>query len=94
MKLPKTQDQLQDLLEEAQMAGERAALLTQLRNTLRELGYVPDDNAQLARLVSEREAAVLALKDVCATHGSTNWDSTLHLGDVINKHLARYLDEA
>src|SRR5882762_7351463 len=57
--------------------------------------YVPEpldnDNRELNALRDERSDAVKALRDICATHGDNDWDDKLHLGDVIEKHLHRYL---
>lgn len=45
-----------------------------------------------ARWVSEREQAVAILRQVCEKHGDNEWDETLHLADVVEKHLWRHLE--
>jgi predicted secreted protein len=46
-----------------------------------------------ARLIAEREMAIIALRRVCTDHGDSDWDDDLNLSDIIEKHLARYLDD-
>ncbi len=95
MKLPKTEEELQDLLEESYINGERHEKLNQLRNALRDLGYEAGEDivAQLSRVVSEREETIIALRQVCQDHGSTDWNHTLHMADIVNKHLANHLNQ-
>lgn len=40
----------------------------------------------------EREDIVIALRSLCGRFGDNDWPDSLHLGDVIEKHLARYLE--
>lgn len=42
----------------------------------------------------EREEAVARLRWLCEEFGDQDWDDNLHLADVIDKHLGRYLYEA
>ncbi len=44
-------------------------------------------------LICEREDVVAALRSLCAVHGDNDWTPELHLADVIEKHLARHLEE-
>lgn len=37
-------------------------------------------------------ARPLSLRSVCEDHGDNDWESDLHLADVVEKHLARHLD--
>ena len=71
-------------------AGQRQAWLSMLNECLRQLGHEDAAVAQV-RWVSEREAAVSQLRQLCASHGDNDWDERLHLADVIEKHLARHL---
>jgi len=41
------------------------------------------------RLRAERAAAVEMLRIECAEYDDNDWPSTLHLADIIEKHLAR-----
>jgi predicted secreted protein len=36
---------------------------------------------------------VAALRRVCADHGDNDWDTNLNLVNVVDKHLARYIDQ-
>lgn len=76
--------------ETAYIQGSQQAWLTMLRECLRQLGADhPDANA--ARWAVERAETVLMLRTVCAEFGDNDWPDTLHLADVIEKHLARHL---
>ncbi len=68
--------------------GYRAALTSTLRQTIRALEY---EDTLVAALVVEREETIQALRNVCEDHGDNEWDESLHLADVIDKHLGRYL---
>lgn len=70
--------------------GSRAAWSAMLQMCLRELGYTSPDTH---RLISEREAAIAELRQVCAVYGDNDWHSNLHLADIIEKHLARHLGD-
>lgn len=85
-----SEDKLQELKEQAWLQGERAALIRQLSNVLKELSY--DDTFTKEQLIKEREETISALRSICDKHGDNNWDEDLHLADVINKHLAKYLN--
>jgi hypothetical protein len=39
----------------------------------------------------ERADTLLQLREVCGDFGDNDWPNELHLGDVIDKHLARHL---
>ncbi len=82
--------------EQAWVAGNRSAWREMLARCLTELGYEcrpPGTTVELARVVSQLEQARAALRDICARHGDNNWTNDLNLRDVIDKHLARHLDE-
>jgi hypothetical protein len=72
------------------LLGYRAAKQAQLADALQWLGY---SGQSVEALASEREAAVRALRAVCADHGDNDWPDNLHLADVIEKHLHRHLTE-
>lgn len=67
-------------------SGSRAAWLSMLHTCLRELG-VDDPVAGQARWVSEREQTVAMLRQVCGRYGDNDWPDTLHLADVVDKHM-------
>lgn len=71
--------------------GERMAWLSMLKTCVRELG-IGDPAAEGARWISEREQTVQMLRSACEHHGDNDWPESLHLADVVNKHLLRHLD--
>jgi hypothetical protein len=85
-----------DETERAWAEGHRAALRGVLGHVLGNLNgdREGDRDAALARAVAELEDVRSALRRICATHGDNDWEDTLHLGDVLEKHLERHLDEA
>lgn len=70
----------------------RAAWSRMLQECVRELGY-DDPEAQKTRWILERGAAIAQLRDLCGRFGDNEWPDNLHLADVIEKHLGRYLSE-
>jgi hypothetical protein len=70
--------------------GGRAATLSMLQHCIQRLGYTDPETGKVA-WVLEREAAIATLRQVCEHHGDNDWPTSLHLSDVIDKHLARYL---
>lgn len=70
-------------------AGARGAWVAMLSLCLERLGYA--GAAHRWAWVEEREAAVAALRTLCAEHGDNDWPDDLHLADVIEKHLGRYI---
>ena len=77
--------------EQSYIQGSRAAWTTMLRSCLANLG-IDGSEADRTRWILEREAAIAALRRVCRKHGDNNWDEDLHLADIIEKHLGRYLE--
>jgi hypothetical protein len=76
------------------LRGNRAAWLRLLGQCLINLGYDPKgQNRSREALIAEREEAIVQLRMTCDQHGDNNWPETLHLADVIEKHLARHLEE-
>lgn len=76
--------------EKAYVRGERMAWVTMLQECIKNLGYDSSESAQ-ARWIAERELAIAALRRVCAAHGDNDWDPSLHLADILEKHLDRHL---
>lgn len=79
--------------EQSYERGRKSAHIGTMQNSLRALGFDSAKAAELARVgwIEERQAAVNALRDLCETFGDNDWPDNLHLGDVIEKHLARHL---
>jgi hypothetical protein len=77
-------------VEQAWLAGNRAAWASMLRLCIRELGY---EGRMLESLVIEREATVVALRGACKEHGDNDWTNDVHLADVVENHLRRHLDD-
>ena len=78
--------------EASYIEGQRQVRTRLLADCIRELGYGKDTDAGLAKLIVEREEAIAQLRRVCETHGDNDWDENLHMGDIIEKHLGKYLD--
>jgi hypothetical protein len=78
--------------ETAYRDGQRSVLRRQLAAILRELGYDGPEQTEHG-WIEEREAAVAKLRSVCSEHGDNEWPDELHLADVIDKHLARHLEQ-
>lgn len=72
------------------LQGRTAAFHIMLTTILREL---PAAESSHARLLAERTATLLLLRDICATYGDNDWPDDAHLADVIEKHLIRNLEE-
>jgi len=52
------------------------------------------DDKRFASLILERSEAIAVLRDICDEYGDNDWDDSLHLADIIEKHLRRNLDDA
>lgn len=76
--------------EVAYTQGSRMAWLQMLRRCLQELGYEGPE-VRAAAYAAEREETINRLRTICHDFGDNDWPETLHLGDVIEKHLARHL---
>lgn len=77
-----------ELLEEHYARGRRMAWRSLLGTACRELGY-DDLEVQHASWIQEREDVTLILRQLCEKYGDLEWNTNLHLGDVIEKHLFR-----
>lgn len=80
-----------DSEETAYLQGQRAAWLSVLRKALHELDYdysVGPDHYWIV----EREEAIQKLRELCRKHGDNDWPDGLSLADIIENHLADYLD--
>lgn len=69
--------------------GSNAEWRSILAEAIRHLG--PEGTAEQWRL--ERADTVAALRTICDELGDNDWPDDLHLADVINKHLVRYLHD-
>ena len=76
--------------EDSYEQGSRMAWRLMLQKCCQELGY-DDPEAGKVRWIVERQEALNALRSVCADYGDNNWESSLHLADIIDKHLHRNL---
>lgn len=90
MEITITEEKLQELNDQHYLMGQRAALLNQMRNSLREMGY--NEEFTKERMIMEREDAINALRSICMEHGDNDWNEDLHMADIINKHLGNYLE--
>lgn len=76
--------------ETAYEQGNRAAWQSLLSLALKNLGY-DSPEATGSRWAVEREAAIQSLRSLCRDHGDNEWDESLHLQDIIEKHLGAHL---
>ena len=76
--------------EEDYIRGSKTAYRNMMIACMKELS--DDENINEARLLAERDEAISRLREVCAKHGDNEWDDNLHLADIIEKHLWRYLN--
>lgn len=76
--------------ERGYVRGSRMANVLMLGHVLRHLGY-DDPEADKTKWISEREAVIRELRTLCEEFGDNEWPESLHLGDVIEKHLSRHL---
>jgi len=67
--------------------GERLAWFRILGQSVQALGGEGD--AERWRL--EREEAIMVLRGLCEHFGDNDWNESLHLADVIDKHLGKHL---
>lgn len=73
--------------------GQRVAYSSILKTCCISLGYhVP--GAHKAVCIAEREEAIAKLREICEEFGDNEWESDLHLADIIEKHLYRHLTVA
>ena len=78
--------------ERAYIQGQQATWRTLLGQACRELG--PDSaEATAERWRIERSDAIRILREVCSHFGDNDWPDNLHLADIIDKHLWRYLGD-
>ncbi len=84
---------MNDNQEQKYIQGSRAAWRQMLQLSLANLGY-PDQEVQKTSWILEREGIIAQLRDVCDSFGDNDWDDTLNLGDVIEKHLGRHLSSS
>lgn len=85
-----TLEEIEEIKEQSWVNGERSALKNQLGQALKGLMY--DKEFTREKLIKEREEIIAALRDICNDFGDNDWDEELYLPDVIEKHLARHLN--
>lgn len=78
--------------EEFYTQGQRAVWLSFLQECLKNLGYHSPETGQ-AKWILEREETIAKLRELCGEFGDNDWDASLHLADILEKHLAKYLYE-
>ena len=79
---------LEQKLEEAYQNGRSALAVSLVKELKRDLPAPAPDSRSI-----ERFETVLALRRICGEFGDNDWPDTLHLVDVIEKHLERHLHE-
>lgn len=82
-------DNEQELYDRGYIEGQRRMYLAMLSQALAGLGIdSPEWTAN--RWAAERAEVVAMLRRECEEFGDNDWADTLHLSDVIEKHLLRY----
>ena len=81
----------QDQLDQRYNEGQRAAWSRMLIHCKGELGYGAPDSRSVEAFIIEREAAIAQLRSLCEAFGDNGWEPSLHLADIIEKHLGRHL---
>lgn len=89
---------IENARDEGYKVGHRMAWQQLLQTAICELrgdGISLDEPAMaLAVATLQLERCRAALRQVCRIYGDNDWSDDLDLGDVVEKHLHRYLDEA
>ena len=75
--------------EQCYEQGERSVWRQLYSLALDELGYTTTESP--GRWVKEREDAIALLRQMCVDHGDNEWDESLHLADILEKHLWGHL---
>lgn len=88
--MKKTKPGREDLDDAAYTNGSERAWLTMLGEAMKHLGY-EHPAVQASKWAVERADTIIALRRICADHGDVDWDESLYLVDIIEKHLAPYL---
>jgi hypothetical protein len=84
-----------DTYEQGYIEGRNKAYRHTLLHIARELGIFSkeDPAVQLAHAIDERARAIKALRGICEKLGCNDWSDDLDLGDIIEKHLARTIED-
>lgn len=60
-----------------------------LLECVKQFGYDPKCNSSVGLL--EREAVIEQLRDVCRELGDNDWEESMHLADILDKHFGMHL---
>lgn len=77
--------------KKAYFEGRRSAFRQMLQPCIAELEPGPEREAAI--IIGERVDAIAVLRRLCAKYGDNDWTDNLHLGDIIEKHLGKYLED-
>lgn len=78
-------DQLTDIAFEN---GRKSAIAGLLQHILPDLD---DPKKKIAQMTKERAEVINCLRNICIEYGDNDWPDTLHIRDIIEKHLIHYL---
>ncbi len=79
--------------EQIYMQGESYSYKNIIRKCQAELRGLGIDLKTKEEFSEERIETIQILRRLCLEHGDNDWDDDLHLADIIDKHLRRYLDK-
>jgi hypothetical protein len=85
-------DKTDEAKEQRYADGQRAALLSVLVHVLDKLGFYGPLEEAAAKWIIEREETIAALRAFCEEFGDNDWDPTLHLADILDKHLRKHIE--
>jgi len=56
------------------------------------MNLMPGTQKTSLELLTERKETISVLRDLCMAYGDNDWPDSLHLADIIDKHLGIHLD--
>lgn len=75
--------------ETAYVQGQRSIWTRLYADCLRHLGYTAPSSESW---IHEREETIAVLRSLCRDHGDNDWDESLYLADIVEKHLGDHLN--
>jgi hypothetical protein len=83
-------DKEREVHEHGWTEGYKAAARSMMQHAMT---HLDDAERTEAAWRLERADTVAVLRQICAEYGDNDWPDSLHLRDVIEKHLYRHLDD-
>ena len=83
-------DEMDELLDRKYCEGQHALAQSMLQHVAQ---FLKKDDRDRASLLRELDASRMVIRRLCELIGDTDWDDNLWLPDVLEKHLARHVEE-